>query len=273
MAVAAPRVQFAAPNQMGVTMSQLYYTVRDLEANRTFWVALGAVPVKVTDKQVLLTIPDVMISLNQGESLGNSEGSVLNHVAFQVPNIEQFLTKMRTAGYKTAGSISKEVGNVFSPEGERIELQEDRSDHAEITYADGKIVNGKAGGDKMTVPIVLHHIHFYVPEKFVGEVQSWYVKNFGAVSCKRWHYEAVDLPGININISGDANPLAPTKGRMLDRIGFEVKNLKAFSKKLQANGVKLAQPYTKQPSGLATAYLTDPWGNDIVLTEGLTRHY
>ena len=93
------------------------------------------------------------------------------------------------------------------------------------------------------------------------------------MSCKRWHYEAVDLPGMNINISGSPESLAPTKGRMLDHIGFEVKNLKAFYKKLQASGVKIDQPYTKLPSGLATVYLTDPWGNYIALTEGLSRHY
>lgn len=216
----------------------------------------------------------LLIVLNQGESSGNSEGSVLNHVGFQVSNLQQIMDKVKAAGYKTAPATfgSKAVSNVFSPEGERIELLEDRSENVQITLDDGKIINGKADGN-MAVPILLHHVHFYVPEGSVLQIKAWYIKNFGAMSCKRWHYEAADLPGMNINILGSPGSLASTKGRMLDHIGFEVRNLKAFCKKLQANGVKFDQLYTRQPSGLATAYLTDPWGNYIVLTEGLNRHY
>ncbi len=275
VAMAASRVQLAAPNQMGVTMGQLYYWVRDVEANQKFWVTLGAIPVRTSEKQAVLKLQGLLILLNQGESSGNSEGSVLNHVGFQVSNLQQIMEKVKAEGYKTAPATfgSKAVSNVFSPEGERIELLEDRSENVQITFDDATVVNGKAGGPKMAAPILLHHIHFYVPESSVLEIKAWYIKNFGAVSCKRWHYEAVDLPGMNINISGSPESLAPTKGRMLDHIGFEVKNLKAFYKKLQASGVKIDQPYTKLPSGLATVYLTDPWGNYIALTEGLSRHY
>lgn len=275
MAMAASMVQLAAPNQKGVTMGQLYYSVRNVEANQTFWVTLGAVALRTGPEQAVLKFQGLLIFLNKGEPSGNTEGSVLNHVGFQVSNLQQIMDKVRATGYKTAPATfgSKAVGNVFSPEGERIELLEDRSENVQITFDDARVINGKAGGPQMAVPILLHHIHFYVPEKSVGEIKAWYIKTFGAVSCKRWHYEAVDLPGININISGNPESLAPTKGRMLDHIGFEVKNLKAFYKKLQASGVKFDQPYAKQPSGLATAYLTDPWGNYIILTEGLSRHY
>jgi extradiol dioxygenase family protein len=57
---------------------------------------------------------------------------------------------------------------------------------------------------------------------------------------------------------------------MLDHIGFEVRNLAAFCKKLEANGVKFDIPYAKQSSGIASAFLTDPWGTYIELTEGLS---
>ena len=60
------------------------------------------------------------------------------------------------------------------------------------------------------------------------------------------------------------NPLlSPSKGRAVDHIGFEVANLQAFCKKLEANGVKLEQPYSKtRHKGFASAMLyRDPWGN------------
>jgi hypothetical protein len=67
----------------------------------------------------------------------------------------------------------------------------------------------------------------------------------------------------------DAAP-AGTRGRALDHIGFEVKNLEEFCKKLEASGIKLDRAYTKLPnSATAIAFLTDPWGTYIELTENL----
>ena len=103
----------------------------------------------------------------------------------------------------------------------------------------------------------------------MAAAKEWYAKYFGGVRGKRWRYEAVDLPGININISGVPSAKAPTRGRMLDHIGFEVQNLAAFCKKLEAAGIVLDRPYSTLPSGLGLAFLTDPWGTYIELTEGL----
>jgi catechol 2,3-dioxygenase-like lactoylglutathione lyase family enzyme len=65
-------------------------------------------------------------------------------------------------------------------------------------------------------------------------------------------------------------PASGTKGRTLDHIGFEVRNLEAFCKNLEASGVKLDSPYRKLPNlGVALAFLTDPQGVFIELTEGL----
>jgi hypothetical protein len=49
-----------------------------------------------------------------------------------------------------------------------------------------------------------------------------------------------------------------------------VKQLEAFCKKLESSGQKLDRPYTKLPnSETAIAFLTDPWGTYIELTENL----
>ena len=119
------------------------------------------------------------------------------------------------------------------------------------------------------MPIVAHHIHLYVPEDQVAAAKEWYASHFGGVRGERWRYQAVDLPGININISSTPNALAPTEGRMLDHIGFEVQNLEAFCRKLEADGIEFDRPYSKLPSGFGLAFLTDPWGTRIELTEGL----
>ena len=72
-------------------------------------------------------------------------------------------------------------------------------------------------------------------------------------------------------ISGVDSVQAPTRGRMLDRIGFEVENLEAFCKELEAKGIKFDRPYGTLASGVGLAFLPAPWGTSIELTEGLRR--
>ena len=65
---------------------------------------------------------------------------------------------------------------------------------------------------------------------------------------------------------------AGTKGRALDHTGFEVDGLEEFCRRLEASGVKLDAPYRQLPQyGIAIAFLTDPWGTYIELTEGLDK--
>jgi hypothetical protein len=51
-----------------------------------------------------------------------------------------------------------------------------------------------------------------------------------------------------------------------------VKGLEEFTKKLEAQGIKLNVPYRQVPAlGIAIAFITDPWGTYIELTEGLDK--
>jgi catechol 2,3-dioxygenase-like lactoylglutathione lyase family enzyme len=254
-------------------MGHLHYFVRDMAGNRKFWMALGATPVMMGTREVL-RFPGVMILLTQDQPSGNSEGSVVNHVGFQVPNVRGLLAKMFDAGYRVqlSGSLTGKVGNVWAPEGERIEFMEDGSINVKFAPDQGPYV----APPKMTVPITLHHIHIYTPPSKVAEAKAWYVKFFGALPGKRYKtedppYEAADLPGVNMNFAEAHGAAVPTKGRALDHIGFEVANLDVFSRKLEASGVKLEAPYKVLPSGIANAYVTDPWGTRIELTEGLNK--
>jgi hypothetical protein len=60
---------------------------------------------------------------------------------------------------------------------------------------------------------------------------------------------------------------APTTGRILDHIGFDVKDLKAFIKTLEASNIKLDRPYTVNDIGVGIAFITDPWGTYIEINE------
>jgi predicted enzyme related to lactoylglutathione lyase len=54
---------------------------------------------------------------------------------------------------------------------------------------------------------------------------------------------------------------------VLDHIGFDVKDLDAFAKKLQEAGVKLDRPVERRPDGSALAFTRDEWGTSIELNE------
>jgi len=118
------------------------------------------------------------------------------------------------------------------------------------------------------VPIQHHHIHFWVPESAIPQIQAWYAKYFGAKPGMRGQNQAADIPGANLSFSKTDMPTVTTKGRVLDHIGFDVKNLEAFCKNLEASGIKLDRPYTKNPqTGGALAFIYDPWGTYIELNE------
>jgi catechol 2,3-dioxygenase-like lactoylglutathione lyase family enzyme len=261
--------QLSPPNEAGVAMGHLHYYVRDVEANQRFWESLGG-EVDAFGQSVVVKFPDVLVFLSEGEPEGGTEGSIVNHMAFRV----QSLDTIAAAGFEFDPPPSG-VTNVFSPEGERIELFDDTATNLTFELDDDNAPAAAVAARHnrpLDVPIIAHHLHLYLTEdaEAVDAAQRWYSTMFGGTPGTRWRYDAVDLPGINLNFSYNADAGgAPTRGRMLDHIGFEVTNLEAFCQRLEAQGVTLDVPYTLHTSGIGYAFLTDPWGVYIELTEGL----
>src|ERR1041384_6679940 len=131
---AALSAQLSRPNTVGVAMGHLHYTVKDVESNRKFWMALGGKPLRFGTTEVL-KFPDTLVFLSPGESSAGTEGSVVNHVAFRI----QSLAKLEAAEMKV--EYNREypgVGSVFSPEGERIELFDATATNLTFTTDDGR---------------------------------------------------------------------------------------------------------------------------------------
>jgi catechol 2,3-dioxygenase-like lactoylglutathione lyase family enzyme len=253
----ASQAQLAPPNDAGVTMGHLHFVVSDLDANVKFWTTLGGTPFKFGPGQGV-KFPGVLILLRKGDPTGPMDGSIVNHVGFHVPNVQAALAKWKADGIKTEAGRSPQQGYVYTPDGlAKIEFLEDSS---------------------MSVPIAFHHVHFYVAANSAGadsipEIKAWYVKMFGAKPGKAGQFEIADIPGVSFRFTKSDTPVVGTKGRSLDHIGIEIKNLEAFCKMVEANGVKFDMPYTKRPDlGISLAFLTDPWGTYIELNEGLD-HY
>ena len=284
--LAASRAQLLPPNEAGVTFCQWHTIVRDVAATRKFWVGLGGTPLKIDGTDVI-KFPGVFVFLTPGSPSGGSYGSIVNHVGFKVPNDREATTQWKSAGLKAEYVLSPFSGNymgwAYTPDDLKIEIHSDKSLAGPIGNAVVQL-----WGTKSTVP----------------DIAAWYVKMFGGqLGPKITNGVAVDgVPGVRFNVtaSGDSpdartprgvglvggvlpdavfmdriartNWRLPTKGRTLDYIGFEVTNLEAFCKRLEARGVKFDKPYSKtRHHSFASAELTDPWGTSIELTEGLNR--
>lgn len=250
---AAPRLasaQLAAPSPAGVSMGHLHILVKDLAASRRLWVeGLGAEPVMLGPME-LLKFPGVFVALREGDPTGGTEGSTVNHLGFAVRDLASAEARWKAAGgqvYETRPNPNQ----VFLrfPGDLKVELTEEPS---------------------LAAPIAHHHVHFYTPS--VEATRAWYVKTFQAIPGRRGKFEAADIPGANLSFSEAKGEVAGTRGRALDHIGFEVKGLEGFCRRLEQQGVRFDVPYRfVERLGVWVAFFTDPWGTYIELTEGLVK--
>lgn len=237
--------------------------VTSVEAHRKFWAdGLGGTPARLGTNEAV-TFPNVIVLFRQGTPAGGTKGTGVNHVGFTVPDLRAALARLRARGFAdvtraeapatmtvvdgvATNATGTSIAFVMAPDEVKVELTEAKGQPA----------------------IALHHIHYYTQQ--VDAMKAWYVQTFGAKGGMRGAFQAADLPGVNLTFSPSPDPVVGTKGRSLDHIGFEVKDLEAFCRKLEAAGVTFDRPYTKNATlGLGLAFFTDPFGTYIELTEGL----
>jgi catechol 2,3-dioxygenase-like lactoylglutathione lyase family enzyme len=241
--------QVLTPNSTGVSMGHLHVNSADPEKQRKFWVdLLGAKPAKLGALDVY-TMPGVIVMVAKKPQVAEpTEGSAVNHLGVTVKDFEASMAKVKAAGIQFTQPSQTQM-MLAGPEGLKVEITKNAEQPA---------------------PLMHHHVHFATPD--VPAIQKWYADMFGAIPGKRGRFDAADLPGVNLSFTKSDGKTAGTKGRALDHIGFEVRNLEAFTKKLEAAGVKFDVPYRKVPSlNIAIAFFTDPWGTYIELTEGLAQ--
>jgi len=245
----ALHAQLAAPNELGVAMGHLHINTADVAVQKKLWIGiLGAKPIKLGTMEGI-SMPGAIVLFAAKAPTGPTQGSTVNHVGVLVPSIAPLPAKLDAEGIKYTKNANGKQIMVDGPDGLKLELTADPS---------------------ITEPLRFHHIHFYTADPLA--IQAWYAEKFGAKPGKRASWEAGDVPGANLTYAKAPDAVAPTVGRALDHIGFEVRDLEAFCRKLEASGVKFDSPYRKLPQlNLSLAFLTDPWGTRIELTEGLGR--
>ena len=264
--------QLLAAKEGAIVYGHHHLNVTSVDEHKKFWVgALGGAATTIgTNKTEIIKFPNALLFMRAQKPSGGSKGTTVDHIAFSVTNLRQVVDRIKAGGFRMATaaeappniSVKDDIGIVeggpvsgiayaFAPDDVKVELVEMKAQAA---------------------PIMSHHVHFFGAQ---AEMHAWYMKTFGATpvaSANPAAFISAGLPGLGMNFAPSPAALAGTQGRALDHIGFEVKNLEAFTKKLESQGIKLVVPYRQVPAlGIAIAFITDPWGTYIELTEGLDK--
>jgi catechol 2,3-dioxygenase-like lactoylglutathione lyase family enzyme len=265
--------QLLAAKEGPIVYGHHHVNATSVDDHKKFWAAgLGGVVTKIgTNNTEVVRFPNALVFMRAQKPTGGSKGSTVDHIAFSVQSLRPVVDRLKAAGYRmvTAAEappnikVTDDIGvpapggpvtglaYVMGPDDVKVELVEMKAQSS---------------------PIVSHHVHFFGAQK---EMHAWYMQTFGAkeqASANPAAFISATLPGLTMNFAPATPAPAGTQGRALDHIGFEVKNLEAFTKQLEAKGVKFSRPYTQVPAlGIAIAFFTDPWGTYIELTEGLDK--
>ena len=245
--------QTMPPNETGVTMGHLHLNSVDVAANAKIFAGMGGTVVKAEGAPLqYVRFPGVIVILNlppgAPPSSGGSEGTVINHVGFTVPSVAAAAAKWKAAGVPVLPGRNGRADQAFvmTADGLRIEILENKTQN---------------------VPILFQHVHFFVPETAIPKIQTWYAKNFGAKPGMRGTSQSDDVPGANLTFSKTNTPTVPTKGHILDHIGFDVLDINVAAKRFEANGIKLDRGPEALPNGVKLLFIHDPWGTNIEVNQ------
>ncbi len=246
--MASAMAQVLPADSNPVRLGHLHIVSASPEEQEKFWTGVLGLQKHTNPPFDIYPVPGALVVVQKGSPVGGSDDSVVRHIGFKVRDFEAVLSKCQSAGV-TFVSRNARQAMLEIADGVRVELTADAT---------------------MAVPIATHHLHFYGRD--TNEMRNWYDDVFGAKPGMRGQFIAADLPGVNLTFAKSGDAMLPTKGRSLDHIGFEVQGLEAFAKKLQSSGAAMVVPYRQVPSlGIAVAFIADPWGTLIELTEGLDK--
>jgi catechol 2,3-dioxygenase-like lactoylglutathione lyase family enzyme len=269
LTTAAPAsAQLLAAATNPIVYGHLHLNPTSIPEHKKFWAdTLGGTLTTIgTQNLEIVKFPNVLVFWRANQAAtGGSKGSTADHLGLSVPALRPVLERVRANGFQVVTTEEAQptdkiddgiatrgaarLAFVLGPDNAKVELVEQ---------------------PQQTTPVALHHMHFFGQQN--REMRDWYVKVFGAKPRDGAQFVSADLPGVAMNFSPAAAPTAATAGRVYDHIGFEVKNLEEFCKRLEAQGITLTVSYRRIAAlDTAIAFVTDPWGTSIELSDGLAK--
>lgn len=247
--------QLSPPNSAGVTYGHTHLTVTNLAAHKKLFVDVLGGTLLERGTRTLVKFPNMLIVFYERPPTGPTQGSVMDHFGFKVKDIAAMSKAIQAMGLEVQEPFKGAEGftnaYVVAPDGLRLEMQEDTT---------------------LSAKAIPNHIHFFTPDYV--KLLDWYVDTFSLTKRNRGTIATTaDAGTVNLTFGNSRTPTVATKGRTIDHIGFELDDLDAFTRQLEAKGIKLDVPVrTLADTGLKYAFITDPSGVYIELTQGLDKY-
>ena len=265
--VSPGRAQLLAARDAPIAYGHHHLNVTSIPADVKFLAdTLGGKADTVAGRQIV-KFPNLIVMLREQKPTAGTKGSSVDHIGFSVPDLRATVDKVKAAGYRI---VTKEEAPAPWVVADDLATQAGRD--IRIAFAMGpddlkvELVEVKT----QPTPIALHHVHFAGPDN--KAMQAWYVQVFGAKAGNPGGaFQSATLPGVSLNFNQAPAAVAGTQGRAVDHVGFEITGLPEFLKRLEAMGIKPANVRDVPDLGLSIAFVTDPWGTYIELTEGLKK--
>jgi len=267
---AAQMLKKYAPIRVG----HYHLNVTSVADHKRFWVdTLGGTAGRFGNEDIV-KFGDVVLFLHQQKPTGGTRGTTIDHIGMAAPDVPALAAKVVAAGYKR--TVGREIPAQTAQPGGGVSAVYGRFEY--LLGPDDVKVELVTAMDPASPPIAHHHVHYINPQYV--EMRDWYVKTLDATprtgaNTFTDYFAGADLPGIGYMLNffrlEREGTLTGSAGRVIDHVGFEVRNLEDFCRKLEAKGLKLTQPLHRMPAlgNVASATLVDPWGTVLELTEGM----
>lgn len=227
-------------NEAGVTMGHHHLMVPDVDAQRAIWIdALGGEP-SGEPPLLFVRFPGVFLILSNGNGTEGTHGSAIDHIAFDVRDLDGTREKLAAAG-AAISNASADRFDALMPGGIDVHFFADPS---------------------LTSPIA-HRAVVFASTDPDGE-RAWWERILGAATTTEGELRVSTIPGARL-LFNQADPApAPTRGRALDHTGIGVPDVDAFCERVAGEGVTCERLF-----GGAIAMITDPAGVTIEINSGL----
>lgn len=243
---AQAQVPLPAADEVGPGHTHL--VVPNVAKHREIWKLLGGVE-RSSGRLQPIMFPGMHILLREGQPSAPSTATTANHIGFTVNDYALYKAKLEAVGATLFFDDGSTQILADLPDGVRVEIA---------------LEAGQAE------PIRFHHTHLAATDP--AALRQWYVDVLGMdVGERRGLPSAVMIDG-RVDVMphrGEGVPAA-TMGSAIDHIGFEVADMDTFAARMNRLGITFdREPSCIDDIKLCIAFITDPNGTYIEITEGL----
>src|SRR5580765_6497742 len=136
--------QLVEPNQIGVRMGHVHLTVKDIDAQKKFWIDIMGGTLVKNGPLELIQFPGVYIMLRKTDaSVEPPAGAIVNHFGFTVKDFPAAMAKWKAANLKIDPTENPNEVYVNAPDGIRLEVY---------------------GEPSLPTPVSMNHIHYNAPD-------------------------------------------------------------------------------------------------------------